>query len=155
MAPVTSWMSSFISKCTRRTNWIKFVKKLPGFPPKWSHKVRKHCCFITGLLLLHHGAPSWAEEAFLGKQVSWDQLKSSIHPSSTVSIIICMSIKYIYAIIFIKSFPHVVKMTYNSPNDGFASILAPSYFLLLSLRLQKHVNQKSIQRSPTTQCTGG
>lgn len=46
-------MWRFVSKCTRQRNWIKLVTKLHGFLPKWSHEVRKHCCFITGLLCPH------------------------------------------------------------------------------------------------------
>lgn len=43
-------MWSFVSKCTRQRNWIRSETKLHGFLPTWSHKVRKHCCFVSRLL---------------------------------------------------------------------------------------------------------
>lgn len=73
----------------------------------------------------------------------------------------CLCIEYINTPLtrrFIKSFLNVTKNdceTYNSPNYGYASILPLPCFPPLSLLLQKHINQKSIQHTPATQCTGG
>ena len=58
-------MQSFVLKFTRQRNWIKFITKLPGLLPNWSHEVRKHRCFITGLLFPHCWL--WDPQLYLSK----------------------------------------------------------------------------------------
>lgn len=109
----------------------------------------------------------WGTE-WIHKQPTWDtgiRLRCTkllkMYTYHIMATTICLCTEYIntpLTITFIKSFLRVTKNdceTYNSPNYGYASMLPLPCFPPLSLLLQKHINQKSIQRTPATQCTGG